>query len=109
MRSWGTWVVFVYQIIGKREAYFGELIDIEASEFYEVAVGELQGGEPEAKEPPEAAEFQSEILKENLIVLAFGGEDLGMEYLAFLVDTEKDVQIFRIGVVGILGIAGLCG
>ena len=109
MRSWGTWVVFVYQIIGKREAYFGELIDIKASESYEVAVGELQGGEPEAKEAPEAAEFQSEIFEENLIVLAFGGKNLGMENLAFLVDAEKDVQIFRIGIIGILGMAGLCG
>ena len=109
MRSWGTWVVFVYQIIGKREAYFGELIDIKASESYEVAVGELQRGEPEAKETPEAAVFFSEIFEENFIVLAFGGENLGVEDLAFLVDAEKDVQIFRIEVgVGILDMAGLC-
>ena len=109
MRSWGTRVVFVYQIIGKGVAYFGELVDIKASEFHEVAVRELQGRKPEAKEAPKAAVFLSEVFEENFIVLAFGGENLGMEDLAFLVDAEKDVQIFRIGVVGILDMAGLCG
>ncbi len=108
--TWGTGVVFVYQINGEGVTYFGELVDIEASESHEVAVGELQGGEPEAKEAPEAAVFLSEIFEENFIVLAFGGENLGMEDLAFLVDAEKDEQIFRIGVVvGILNMAGLCG
>lgn len=72
-------------------AYFGELVDIKASKLYEVAVGELQRGKPEAKETSEAAVFTSEVFEENFIVLAFGGENLGMEDLAFLVDAEKDV------------------
>ena len=105
--AWWTGVVFVYQITGKGVTYFGELVDIKASEFHEVAVGELQRGEPEAKEAPEAAVFLSEVFEENFIVLASGGENLGVEDLALLVDAEKDVQIFRIGVVvGILDMAG---
>ena len=90
--------------------YVGELVDIKASKSHEVAVGELQRGEPEAKEAPEAAIFSSEIFEEGFVVLAFGGENLEVENLAFLVDAEKDVQIFRIGiVVRILDMAGLCG
>ena len=50
----------------------------------------------------------SEILEEGFIVLASGGDDLGMEDLALLVDAEKDVQVFRVGVVvGSLVMAGL--
>ncbi len=91
-------------------AYFRELIDVEAGEFHEIAMGELQWGEPEAEEAPEAAVFLSEIFEEGFIVLAFGGEDLGVEDLAFLVDAEKHVQIFRIGVVvGVLDMARFCG
>ena len=104
----GTGVVFVYQINGEGVTYVGELVDIKASKSHEVAVGELQGGEPEAKETPEAAVFSSKIFEEGFIVLAFGGEDLGVEDLALLVDAEKDVQVFRVGVfVGSLVMAGL--
>ena len=108
MGAWGTGVVFVDQITGKGVAYFGELVDIEPSEFDEVAVGELQWGEPEAKEAPEAAVILSEVFEENFIVLASGGENLGVKDLAHLVDAEKDVQVFRVGVVvSILDMAGL--
>ena len=91
-------------------AYFRKLVDVEAGEFHEIAMGELQWGEPEAEKAPEAAVFLPEIFEEGFIVLAFGGEYLRVEDLAFLVDAEKHVQLFRAGVVvGILDMAGLGG
>ena len=105
---WGARVVLVYEVDREGVAYFRKLIDVEAGEFHEVAMGELQWGEPEAKEAPKAAVFFSETFEEGFIVLAFGGEDLGVEDLALLVDAEKDVQVFGVGgFVGSLVMAGL--
>ena len=105
---WRTRVVLVYEVDREGVAYFRELVDVEAGEFHEIAMGELEGGEPEAKKPPKAAVFLSEIFEEGFIVLAFGGDNLGVEDLALLVDAEKDVQIFTVGIfVGSLVMAGL--
>ena len=39
---WGARVVLVYEVDGEGVAYFRKLIDVEAGEFYEIAMGELQ-------------------------------------------------------------------
>ena len=88
---WGARVVLVYEVDREGMAYFRKLVDVEAGEFHEITMGELEGGEPEAKITPKAAVFLSEIFEEGFVVLAFGGEDLGVEDLALLVDAEEDV------------------
>ena len=42
VRPWGPRVVLVYEVDREGVANFGELVDVEAGEFHEIAMGELQ-------------------------------------------------------------------
>ena len=42
MRPWRPRVVLIYEVNRKRVPYFCKLIDVEASEFHEIAMRELQ-------------------------------------------------------------------
>ena len=42
VRPWRPRVVLVYQVDGEGVAYFRKLIDVEAGEFHEITMGELQ-------------------------------------------------------------------